>query len=222
MPDKSHYWLHSVSVVVTAEFHNPSILSPDFLKANRIVPENWEPGDVITTPQFSNLQFQNGIAWTVDQSKLTVVDTCESVFRTDYRARAYDLVASYLRVLPHVPYRSLGLNFVVTIRRDDPLNWLTERYLRDDFRLLRLPNRLTMVPRFTIPVDDGILCSLSLEAGTSQLDGSHSQPAVIANCNVHHEGIRDTDLICQAINQWPKRQEFVTVILNQLLGDSES
>ena len=92
MPDQAHFWLHSVSVVVTAGFHNPSILNPDFLKSRGIVPMDWEPKRTITTPQFSTIQFHNGIKWTVDQSKLTVVEACESQFRDSYLV--YDLVVS--------------------------------------------------------------------------------------------------------------------------------
>lgn len=40
---ESRFWLQSVSVMVTAEYHNPSILNPDFLKFQGIVPENGSP-----------------------------------------------------------------------------------------------------------------------------------------------------------------------------------
>ncbi len=41
MPEDTSYWLHTVSVVVTAEFHNPSILNPDFLVSREIIPADW-------------------------------------------------------------------------------------------------------------------------------------------------------------------------------------
>jgi hypothetical protein len=33
---------HWVNVVILAKFHNPSILNPDFLERNEIVPEGWK------------------------------------------------------------------------------------------------------------------------------------------------------------------------------------
>ena len=41
MNDTFEIWLHSMSVVVTAEHHNPSILNKDFLINSGIVPQDW-------------------------------------------------------------------------------------------------------------------------------------------------------------------------------------
>ena len=219
MQDELQYWLHSVSVVVTAEFHNPSILNPDFLKSQRIVPTDWEPSVPITTPQFSNILFHNGIGWTVDQSKLTVTENCESEFRESYRV--YDLVVSYVEKLPHVPYRSLGLNCVVAVRKDDPQQWLTKQYLKDGIWLHDKPAALSMIPKFTFQAGDGALCHLSLDAGQSKLGGQQPVPAVIANCNVHHQGPLDSEALYDAIGRWPQRQEFVIAALGRLLGSAQ-
>ena len=72
MVDKPRIRLHNVSVVVTAEFHNPSILNPDFLEKHGIVPENWAVTETVTTPTASVVKYANGVAWTVDPSRLTV------------------------------------------------------------------------------------------------------------------------------------------------------
>lgn len=215
MPDEAHYWLHSLSVVVTAEYHNPSILNPDFLKSQGIVPTDWEPVLAITTPQFSNIRFHNGIEWTVDQSKLTVVESCESQFRDSYLA--YDLVISYIRRLPHVPYRSLGLNYVVAATTDDPQEWLTKQYLKDGVWLQGEPVVRSMVPKFTFEPGEGVQCFLSLDAGNSKRGNAQPVPAVIANCNVHHAGPLDADALCDAIGCWPQRQLFAISALDRLL-----
>ena len=219
MPDEGYYWLHSVSIVVTAEFHNPSILNPDFLKFQGIVPTDWEPALAITTPQCSNIRFQNGIEWTVDQSKLEVVEICESQFRDSYLA--YDLVVSCINRLPHVPYRSLGLNYVVAAPMDDPQEWLTKQYLKDGIWLDGEPAVRSMVPKFTLEASEGVLCFLSLDAGKSKLGNHQPVPAVIANCNLHHEGPLDADALCDAIGCWPQRQEFAIAALERLLGSAQ-
>ncbi len=216
MAFQSGIWLHSPSVVVTAEFHNPSILNPDFLRSQRIVPMDWEPKLAITTPQFSNVQYGNGISWTVDQSKLTVVENCESQFQQAYLI--HGLVVWYLRRLPHVPYRSLGLNCVVAVRKRDPQRWLTKRYLRDGSWLKGDPAVESMIPKFILEAPSGSRCFLSLDAGTSNFDGSQPQPAVIATCNLHHDGPYDSDSLCHAIDLWPQRQDFLIAALRQLLA----
>jgi hypothetical protein len=215
MPQEFHYRLHSVSVVVTAEYHNPSILNPDFLKFQRIVPREWESKLTITTPQFSTIQFENGISWSVDQSTLTVLEPCESEFRNEYFA--HEIVASYLDKLSHVPYRNLGLNCVVAQLNADPERWLTERYLKEGRWLQTEPLVRAMIPRFTLDAGEGALCYLSLGTGTFDEDTSNPQGAVIANCNVHHEGPLDLNSLQDGISRWPQRQEFVKAALSQLL-----
>ena len=65
MPEDTSYWLHTVSVVVTAEFHNPSILNPDFLVSREIIPADWVVTEAVTTPPVSVVRYNNGIQWVV-------------------------------------------------------------------------------------------------------------------------------------------------------------
>ena len=220
MPQEGPYRLLSVSVVVTAEFHNPSILNPDFLKFQGIVPKDWEPKLAITTPQFSNIRFHNGIDWTVDQSKLTVVETCESQFQDSYLA--YDLVASYIERLPHVPYRSHGLNFVVAFPTDEPQQWLTNQYLKDGDWLHGEPAVRSMAPKFTFAADEEVLCFLNLDANRPARGKHQAVPAVIAEGNLHHEGPLDAGALRDAIDRWPQRQEFAIAALDRLFGNERT
>ena len=114
MPKEWPYWLHSISVVVTAEYHNPSILNKDFLVSKGILPHDWETTLAITTPQVSVLQFQNGIQWTVDQMRLVVAERCECPLQAQSDYVVHGLLDAYLERLPHVPYRSLGLNWTLS------------------------------------------------------------------------------------------------------------
>ena len=128
--DEFVFRLNTVSVVITAEFHNPSILNRDFLASQGIVPPDWEVTASIITPPVSVVRYENGIEWTVDQSRLNVMEKCGSLFRKDYSV--HRLVNAYLEKLPHVPYRSLGLNCNVSMAVNNPQHWITER-LRGEF-----------------------------------------------------------------------------------------
>ena len=214
MPDDNPYRLHSVSVVVTAEFHNPSILNPDFLVSREIVPENWEVVEAITTPPVSIVKYGNGIIWTVEPSNLTVVQDCESAFKDDYVV--YPLVAAYLEKLPHVPYRNLGLNCVVSTKRNDPEQWLTQRFLNPGPWLTGTPKILRMTPNFTVDAG-GAACNLSLNAGQATSQHGEPEPAVIVTSNVHHAGPLDADGLRAAIQLWQERQTFLISALNVLL-----
>ena len=128
MPEESVFWLHSISVVVTAQSHNPSILNRDFLVLQEIVPESWEVIEAVTTPAVSLIRYKKGIQLVVDEEKLTVVENCKSSFQDEYLA--HTVVNAYLEKLPHVPYRSLGLNCRIAMRQEGPPDWLMASLLK--------------------------------------------------------------------------------------------
>ncbi len=47
----SQLQIPQLSILVLARNHNPSILTPDFLKINQIVDDNWQVGSPILTPE---------------------------------------------------------------------------------------------------------------------------------------------------------------------------
>ncbi len=220
---KTPYRLHSVSVVVTAEFHNPSILNPDFLVSREIVPSDWVVTEAVTTPPVSIVQYDNGIRWVVDQSNLTVTEICESTFRDNYHV--YGLVSAYLSRLPHVPYRSLGLNCVASLKQDHPAKWLIERFLKLGAWLEGEPEVIGLEPNFVMDAG-GATCNLSLREGWVQSsrssDFGDQESAVIASVNMHHAGPLNTDGLSEAIEQWSQRQCFVISALDKLLRQSQT
>ncbi len=212
MADEPRVRLHSVSVVVTAEFHNPSILNPHFLVSHGIVPEDWTVTETLTTPPVSVVKYANGIAWTVDQSRLTVTENCGPVFGDSYRSHA--LVDAYLQRLPHVPYRALGLNCQVSMLASNPRRWLIARFAVEWLQHNRMIRG--MRPAFSLDADDAV-CHISFVDAAR--DGV---PCVDAECNMHHEGPLDVDGLRAGIASWPKRQAFLVSILDTLLGDQDT
>ena len=217
---KTPYRLHSVSVVVTAEFHNPSILNPDFLVSREIVPSDWIVTEAVTTPPVSIVQYNNRVRWMVDQSNLTVTEMCESPFRDNYHI--YGLVSAYLSKLPHVPYRSLGLNCVASLKQNLPAKWLIQRFLKLGTWLEGEPKLIGLEPSFVMDAGDAT-CNLSLREGWVQSsDDDDQESAVIASVNMHHAGPLDADGLTEAINQWSQRQRFVISALDKLLRQTQA
>lgn len=203
--------LHSVSVVVTAQFHNPSILNPDFLKSRKIVPADWTVAETLTTPPVSVVKYENGVEWSVDQSRLTVAEKSGPGFGESYRV--HRLVIAYLQRLPHVPYRSLGLNCQVSTPQSDPQIWLIERFgaswLSDE------PAVLGMTPKFALDAGDAV-CRISI--GDTPKNGER----IALDCNMHHQGQLDVDGLCAAVERWPERQNFIVSALAMLLGSQRT
>ena len=211
MSENPRVSLHSVSVVVTAQFHNPSILNPDFLASREIVPADWKVAETLTTPPVSVVKYENGVEWSVDQSRLTVAEQSGPEFGDSYRV--HPLVIAYLRKLPHVPYRSLGLNCQVSKSQANPQQWLIERFgakwLSDE------PAVLGMTPKFALDAGDAV-CQIGID------DAPASGERLALECNMHHQGPLDMNGLCAAIESWPERQTFILSALDMLLGSEQT
>ena len=205
-------WLHSSSVVITADSHNPSILNKDFLVMHKIVPKEWNVIKAIVTPGISIIEYENGIQWTIDQQRLRISQEHDAPFSRYGDSRVYDLADTYVETLPHVPYRSLGLNCVLSIVREDPSEWITDRFLKID----RQDADLRMMPRLSMSLGDMTL-NLSLDAGDAKREGSLVS-LVIIDCNLHRNGPFDAESLRGAIRQWRDAQNQIAAKLYMLLG----
>ena len=100
----------STSVVVLSEGNNPRLLNPDFLERNSVVPPEWKVKDVVVTPPFSRVIYENGVQFTVEINKLQIQFNKPDV--VDWEKMLPSLAAGYLDLLPHVTYGATGINFV--------------------------------------------------------------------------------------------------------------
>lgn len=97
------------NIVVLASAHNPSILNPDFLKNNGIVDKDIKPIEVICTPPFSQVKFEDKTSIFVDTERLTFADSEPD--RLPSKTGIPQMAIKYLDVLTHVPYTAVGINF---------------------------------------------------------------------------------------------------------------
>lgn len=224
MASELTFGLNSLSVVVTAEYHNPSILTPNFLVSQGIVLQDWEVLETITTPAFSTVNYKDRPQWIVEQNKLIIVETCDSQFQDKYEV--HDLATRYLDIVRLVPYRSLGLNWHVWTHLEDPGRWLTDRFLSSEVRSQDLKNLqdLKMEPRFTFSanrVGADEIVKMSISSGQVAHTGQASIDAAIVECNVHHQGPLDAQHLISAIGRWAVHQESIIEVLNVLFGSGQ-
>ena len=210
------FWLHNISVVVTARYHNPSVLNPGFLEANRIVPKEWKVDEAVTTPPLSIVTYQQGIVWNLDQTTLTVTENCDP---DQSEFDVHRQVAEYVKTLPHVPYQGLGLNCVLSFEATDPEKWLTQRFLRPGPWRKGSFAAMAMVPKFVFPVENAI-CNLTMSPGLVHSEENANHAAVIASSNLHHDGPFDSETLCTTIAQWQEKHKHVLAALHTLLKGS--
>lgn len=216
----SSFHLHSVSVVVTAEHHNPSILDGGFLVAQGIVPEDWETAGSITTPNVSVVEYQNGIRWIVDQQNLTITEPCQSSFQDDYLV--HKLARVYLKKLPHVPYLHLGLNCTISVNQDEPAKWITKRFLNPEITIQSNIKVLGLSPTISLEAGEAVLNLNFSDAKVRRNDESPeiSLDAVRIDCNLHHQGPLSVDVLCSSISRWLEHQKFIIATIDNLLSEA--
>jgi len=96
------------SIVVVAKNHNPTILNPDFLKINKIVPAEWQLArNPICVEPMSQVAFKNGITITAQLDRVIFLETVQS----NNQDMTVPMIArKYIEILPHVEYTAVGIN----------------------------------------------------------------------------------------------------------------
>lgn len=102
--------LEKVSVVVLSEGNNPRLLNPDFLERNGVVPARWSVKDVLVTPPLAQVIYENGVQFLVEIGKLQIQSNKPD--GVSWEKSLPEMAITYLGLLPHVTYRSAGVNFV--------------------------------------------------------------------------------------------------------------
>ena len=213
----SGFHLLSISVVITAESHNPSALTADFLASSGIVPPEWTVAQTINLPPFSLLRYNNGVQWTIDPTRLIVTQECNEVFEKTYDV--HECVIRYLRRVGVVPYRSLGLNCVAVIESENPREVLIRRFLRDGPWLDDPYSLVAMTPSFVFEAGGPVL---NVSCGIATPSESDDEVGIHVECNVHHEGPHTATELIQAIEKWERQQVRIEDILELLFGGPQS
>ncbi|MBW2095696.1 MAG: hypothetical protein JRI80_12490 [Deltaproteobacteria bacterium] len=98
-----------LSIVILAENHNPTILNPDFLKFNGIVPKEW----VVSKPPLcahpiSQVEYENGMRITAELNKL--IFFTPKFANNHFDRNISDVAKRYVETLRHVNYKAVGIN----------------------------------------------------------------------------------------------------------------
>ncbi len=178
------------TVVVTGDAHNPTILNPDFLQREDIVPKawGWTVEQTLTTPPLALVRFDNGVSITVEPSKVQVADPSKT--SDPLESKAADIATAYVNTLRHVRYTAVGINFLCTVDDDSPERFVKNRFLKEGSWLqggypletagLRLVYRCPFDARLTLSVDTG---------HSSGDDEKEERRVLIVRGNFHRENI---------------------------------
>jgi hypothetical protein len=125
--------LRNSESVVFAKNHNPTILNPDFLVLNKIVPKTWElDGAPVCFEPFAEVNFKDGIKIRTQFSDFRVLERLDGSLSADLRGPG--IAAQYVATLPHVGYTAVELTLRGHIRLEGETStrkFAGDRFIRD-------------------------------------------------------------------------------------------
>lgn len=175
--------LIEMAVVLVAQSNNPSILNPDFLITNGIVNGGIEDvrQPAVSTPVFSQVRFKNGVAVTADSDRVVF-----SMSRPPGESILPPKIArSYLRQIPHAPYRAIGVNSKFFVRSADRAQGVSAS-LRNRGAWMSFKDVMPEVAlKFTYTYNDR---TINLEVADARLgEGDETLQGQMFQANVHRD-----------------------------------
>jgi len=204
-------------VVIIADAHNPTILHPSFLRAEGIVPTNWELAaePPISTPAISIVRFANQISFVVDPNKFQVIETSSA----DGSSIA-DLAKRYVKKLPHVHYSAVGININAYAECTNPEDWILKRFVKQgawtDARLGLKAAGIRLV--YEVP---NAQLNLNLDVGTTQSAGTAEHPCIVVNANYHTSvhGDKPDEKTEKAVSLYHERISHFRDLISTILSE---
>jgi hypothetical protein len=172
------------SIVVVAKKHNPTILHPSFLVAQKITPDTWKTSEVICTPPFAMVKYENGIVLTVEESKFQVIDTQINKHKTE--SPISNIAAEYTKILPHVHYESVGTNFQAIVLCEKSEERLAQHFLISRSAMIQDMQPKSVGLRLVYDVM-GSRFRISLDAGEAKAGSEEKKVGIIIDANYHVE-----------------------------------
>jgi len=214
--------LIEVSCVVLANAHNPSILNPDWLEANGLLPKEltWELiGPIIVTPALARVVYQNGVSILLETGKLII--TLGNVQDYEGGIPATDLVSGiasrYIAVLTHIPYGAVGNNFKIMQECEGASQKLVRAFGNNGPWKEGLDSVQT---KFSYKVSEETVCNLDVSPGTVGKATTDSPPTeqeiILCAVNYHHE-VQGSDAAAKAVNQMADDFKSGTELTSKIL-----
>jgi hypothetical protein len=197
------------SIVVVARNHNPTILNPDFLKDNEIVPGDWELAQKpICIDPMARVEFNSGVSITAQFDRVVFGGGVRSdMVRA---SRVPEITSKYVKTLPHVDYRAVGINFQghVSYKGDEnaPREFLIEKIIAPGpWREFGKPPRRASV-KFRYELDRGE-CNLTVEDTKYKGEQAESVPVLSFSANFHNDLAGDNkkqrlENLCSIVENW--------------------
>jgi hypothetical protein len=198
--------LQELAIAVAAQQHNPTLLTPDFLKYSGVVPSDWQLArPPVLSNSASQVIFQNGISILAQANRIIFSEVIADKAPADVEVAA--IARKYVEALPQIIYQGVGINLRghVSFTQNDQAahNYIFKHLLAagpwHDYGTGKPQATL----RFTYPLDQTRLDLEIAEVGVKQGD-QEAVPAVLFTGVFSHTVTADTSIadLIQTIDGW--------------------
>ena len=214
--------IYECSIVAAASNHNPTILNPDFLKRNGIIPEEWEAKKVLCTEVISQVVFGNGLGITIEPKRIIFL---ENDPERSTLPRLDEISVRYVQTLPHAAYTAVGINFkaVVAFKHlEEAKAWLLENLVSSG-PWKSIDGGLKGASLTLVYEIQAAKLTLKLDPAEVQRAGEPSpRPVVLFDGNFHRELPKDNHSLViprmEAImNAWTKDRRSFSKVVEKIL-----
>ncbi len=190
-------------IVILASAHNPSILSPDWIKAKELITE--EVKNYVNTPDFSLCELDN-FSIIVDRERLQLTAGSQEVSILEKLSR---FVGGYVKLLPHIPYRSLGLNFIWQIVESNE----SRNFPQIDLKVGMNNNLFSILPNHEIKYG-GIVYAKKNPYQLKLVIEPYGKSGLNCNFNYHHaiEKVKENEIIKYLDNFIPFHEQSRKIV----------
>ena len=204
-------WLHHISVVAIADTYRPDVIHRDLVNG-KTVPYKSEIGPVLYMPDVCDVRYTDGMRIVVTPQKATIGKDYDEPFEQCMDAEVHTLAAKFVKTYKGVSYRAIGLNWTISLPHDNPLQWMTRKFLK---AAKSLSTNVSMVPQFVIKVDKAEI-RLLFKPGEVEHDGQQ-RSVVVVNCNHQTGPFKAHTGVLNAVTGWKGARDTVLSSLGAVL-----
>ncbi|ACK70636.1 conserved hypothetical protein [Gloeothece citriformis PCC 7424] len=220
--------IQELSISISAQKLNPTMLSEDFLKASGIIPGDWELNkQPVLNPNYAQVSFQNGVSIATQPRNITFVETLKNLDAVQLP----ELVHRYIEKLPLADYQglSIGLKSVVPLSggANAARQYITQTLLApgswQEYGQAPVQAALNLVYQL-----EKCQLNLSINEARLQLPDQRYLPALLFSGNFNYEitsnnGQERISQLNQGIDEWKTDLEaFREIVSQRFLGQQES
>ncbi|VVM07113.1 hypothetical protein [Methylacidimicrobium tartarophylax] len=178
--------IECVVVLLASAGLSPGIINGDFLKKQRVIPDEWEIAaqpPSMNSPTVSSVAFGSGVSILSLSDRLQVSDRL--LAGDAAQSSVAQIAKGLVGVFPHARYSAVGINFRAFVElSSDGVGFLRRQFLKEGAWLEQKKELCGVGLRFSYSLD-GARMNLQLDDGELTKEGGEKVNGIVIFCNFH-------------------------------------